>query len=293
MKNAPSTSAKSAPGDAVPPKGTFDHKTIAVYPDFADVGDAFLLLNKNGFSNDQISVLGREQPHWQENVGREWETFKVTKAAAGGAALGAVPGLVLLSGIVLTGGVGVLVVGPMVSAMATLGMGALGGGVMGAGSSLLDISDTRLSVEQEVAEAIGLGQWVVVVHTGTEAEAQRARALMPYRRIARHEDSIPMATVLRAEEQIDLSKLGRIVDEAFELVAKESTLPALEVMCNLDGHEVAALKQATDAAITKISFATDLDTAQITEIFKANRAAGMAVIVDRLREQSISHRAPW
>jgi hypothetical protein len=55
--------------------------------------------------------------------------------------------------------------------------------------------------------------------------------------------------------------------------------------------DVAELKQAAQKAIKKISDATALDTAQITEIFKANRGASMNDIVNRLREQSRIHRA--
>jgi hypothetical protein len=292
MKDNTSASTGSSLGEAVPSMGTFNHKTIGIYPDFADVGAAFLLLNNEGFRNDQISVLGREQEHWQEKVGHEWETFKVTKAAVGGAALGAVPGLALITGIALTGGIGLLVVGPIVGAVSALGLGSLAGGLMGSNLTTFDIADSKLSVEQEVADAIGLGQWVIVVHTETEAEAMRARALMPNRRIVRDNESVPMESSVLADEQIDLNKLGKIVEDAFELVEKESTLPALEVMCKLDEIEVAALKQATDAAITKISYATDLDTAQITDIFKAYQIDGIDVIVHRLREQSRINRTP-
>ena len=91
--------------------GEFPNKTIAIYPNFADVGDAFLLLNKEGFTNDQISLLGREQELWQQQLGQEWETLKTTKGVLEGAALGAIPGLVLVTGIALTGGVGLLVAG--------------------------------------------------------------------------------------------------------------------------------------------------------------------------------------
>jgi hypothetical protein len=92
-------------------------------------------LNKEGFTNDQISLLGREQEHWQENLGHEWEKLKTAKGAMEGVALGALPGLALVGGIALTGGVGLLVAGPIVAGMSALGMGALAGGLMGAASS--------------------------------------------------------------------------------------------------------------------------------------------------------------
>jgi hypothetical protein len=270
------------------------YKTIAIYPNFADVGDAFLLLNKEGFTNDQISLLGREQEHWQEKLGHEWETLKTAKGAREGVALGAIPGLALVTGIALTGGVGLLVAGPMIAGMSALGMGALAGGLMGAtATGNLDSADKIFNVEEEVADAISHGHWVIVVHSHTEVEAAHAQALLPNRRIVRQNESIPRGSSDLVAEQADIKKLGKIVEEAFESVAKVSTLPVQEVMCNFDEIDVAELKQAAQEAFKKISDATDLDTAQITAIFKANRGASMNDIVIRLREQIRINRAPW
>src|ERR1035441_1202910 len=119
-----------------------DHfKIVAIYPNFADVGDAIFVLKKEGFTDDQISLLGREQEHWQEKLGHEWASFQTAKGAMEGAAMGAIPGRVVFTGIALTGGVGLLVAGPMVAAMSALGMGSLAGGVMGARSSDLKIAE--------------------------------------------------------------------------------------------------------------------------------------------------------
>ncbi len=71
---------------------------------------------------------------------------------------------------------------------------------------------------------------------------------------------------------------------------KYATLPAQEVMCNLEKVDGAELKQATQEAFKRISEATDLDTAQITEIVKANRVASINDIVNRLHEQSSVNR---
>ena len=98
-------------------------KVVAIYPDFADVGDVISLLQKEGFTESQISLLGQEQEHWQEKLGTEIEAHKTAKFALAGGALGAVPGLVLVTGIALTGGVGLLAVGPMLGALSALGMG--------------------------------------------------------------------------------------------------------------------------------------------------------------------------
>ncbi len=59
----------------------------------------------------------------------------------------------------------------MLGAMSALGMGSLAGGLMGAGSSSVDVP---LNVEEEVATAIGLGQWVIVVECHSDAAAARA-----------------------------------------------------------------------------------------------------------------------
>jgi fructose/tagatose bisphosphate aldolase len=181
----------------------------------------------------------------------------------------------------------------MIAAMSALGMGALCGAFMGANSTTLEIADKKVSLEAEVADAIGHGHWVIVVHTETEVAAWRARELMPNRRIVRGEEAAALEPSDAAAEQVDLNKLGKIVDDAFALVAKETSLPAIEVLCKVGEIELATLKKATDAAISKIAVATDLDTAQITDIFKANRAAGIDVVVNRLRERSLLNRAAW
>ena len=62
-------------------------------------------------------------------------------------------------------------------------------------------------------------------------------------------------------------------------------------MCNLDKFDAAELKQATQEAFRKISEATDLDTAQITEIVETNRVASINDVVNRLHEQSRVNRA--
>ena len=291
MKTTTSAASSTNTGEAMPVMDGFVYKTIAIYPDFADVGGAILLLNSEGFTNEQISLLGQEQERWQEKLGHEWETLKVTKGAAEGAALGAIPGLVLVTGIALTGGVGLLVAGPMIAGMTALGLGSLVGGFMGAGSSNLDGTEEVLNVEEEVADAISHGRWVIVVHTNTEVEAAHAQALLPNRRIVRENESTTMGPSDLVAEQEIMEKLSKVVEEAFESVAKVSKLPAQEVMCNLEKVDGAELKQATQEAFKKISEATDLDTAQITEIVKANRVASINDIANRLHEQSSVNRA--
>ncbi len=160
------------------------YKTIAIYPNFSDVGNAISLLRSEGFTDDQISLLGREQEDWAERLSTQWETLHTAKGALIGGALGSVPGLVLIAGIVLTDGVGLLAAGPMVGALSALGIGALGGSVMGGGAiNDLDNKNKEVNVELEVEEAIGNGHWVIVAQSHDESEALRAQALLSDSRI--------------------------------------------------------------------------------------------------------------
>lgn len=184
MSTTTSIESRLHAGETMSPVNTgFLYKTIAIYPDFADVGNALALLNNDGFTNDQISLLGREQDDWQERLGAKWKTLHTAKGALGGAALGAIPGLVLVAGVALTGGAGLLAAGPMVVALEALGMGAFGGSVLGGATNNLDSTEKEVNVELEVEEAIGLGQWVIIAHSHDETEALRAQALLPNSRI--------------------------------------------------------------------------------------------------------------
>src|ERR1022692_2136698 len=259
------------------------YKIVAIYPNFTDVGDAIFLLKNEGFTDDQISLLGREQEHWQEKLGNDWEAHKTAKGALVGGAWGAVPGLVLVAGVAITGGAGLLVVGPMLGALSALGMGTLAGSLMGAGSGV--VADTMLNVEEEVANAISLGHWVIIVHCHTDAEAAHAQGLLPDRRIVRNNDKAMTSSDLAAAEQADMHKLAAVVQEAFLPVTKASKLPLNEVMCNIETLDEPELKQAVQEAISQIANATGLATTQITDIFKANRGADVN-IVSQLHKES-------
>ena len=179
MKTTISAESLSRTGAAMPLMGDSHYKTIAIYPNFADAGGAMVLLKRKGFTNDQISLLGREQEHWQEELDQEWDALKTAKGSLEGAALGSIPGLVLVAGIALTGGAGLLVAGPMIGAMTALGLGALGGSVIG-GVASNNTDDVKImDVEEEVKSAISHGLWVIIAHCHDEAEANRAQALLP------------------------------------------------------------------------------------------------------------------
>jgi metal-dependent HD superfamily phosphatase/phosphodiesterase len=97
----------------------------------------------------------------------------------------------------------------------------------------------------------------------------------------------------KTAEQEDMKKLGKIVEGAFESVAKLTRLPVQEVLHIIEEVDVAQLKQATQEAIKKIADSTDLDRANIIAIFMAKRDASIDDIVHRLREESHVHRARW
>jgi hypothetical protein len=197
MKTMSTTEKHSPTSKAAPHMGSFRYKTFVIYPRFADVGTAVALLNKEGFTNDQISLLGREQPHWQENIKEEWDALKTAKGALGGAALGSIPGLVIITGMALTGGVGLLAAGPLVVALSTLGVGALSGGLVGGGSAMgLGLSDLNthektmeMDIGAEIKDAISLGHWIVIAHTHNESEAMHAQGLLPGSRTVHEHES--------------------------------------------------------------------------------------------------------
>lgn len=189
MKTTASVASRPILGKTMPLTGDFLYKTVKVYPNFSDVGDALALLNNAGFTNDQISLLGREQEHWQEKLEHEWDALKTAKGTLAGAALGSIPGLVLVTGIALTGGTGLLVAGPMVAAMTALGMGALSGSLLGGASSNLDDGVQIMNIEEQVEDAIRHGQWVIVAHSHNKAEALHAQELLPNSRTVGEDES--------------------------------------------------------------------------------------------------------
>src|ERR1022692_4629437 len=262
------------------------YKIVAIYPNFTDVGDAIFLLKNEGFTDDQISLLGREQEHWQEKLGNDWEAHKTAKGALVGGAWGAVPGLVLVAGVAITGGAGLLVVGPMLGALSALGMGTLAGSLMGAGSGV--VADTMLNVEEEVANAISLGHWVIIVHCHTDAEAAHAQALLPNRRIVQEHVKAMAPSDLAAAEQADMQKLAAVVQEAFLPVTKVSKLPLEQVMCNIETIDGPELKQAVQEAIGQIANATGLVPAQIIRIFKTNRFGDVNIVSQLYKESRVT-----
>lgn len=163
----------------------FPFRTVAFYSDLSAAADAITLLNEEGFEPDQVSLLGREQENWREKLDAYWKMKHTAKGSAVGAAVGLLPGVALVTGVALSGGIGILAAGPMVSALAAMGIGALGGGLIGGAVSNLDRSQKFGNIGVAIEDAIGRGQWVVIIHCADEAAAMHAQSLLPDSRISR------------------------------------------------------------------------------------------------------------
>jgi len=188
MKSTISITGRSRTGEATPCMERICYKTIAIYPNFSDIGNAFALLINAGFTSNKISLLGREQEHWKARLRTKWETLNTETGALEGTAVGAFPGLMLVAGVHLTGGVGLLAAGPMIAVLEALGMGALSGTLMGSAMVNLNSTQEEVNIQNEMGNAICLGQWVIVAHSHDEGEALRALALLPNSRIIREAD---------------------------------------------------------------------------------------------------------
>lgn len=120
-----------------------------------------------------------------------------------------------------------------------------------------------------------------------------------------------------ALDRVDVEKLVRVVNEAVALVAVSTSLPTHEVLDILEsihvemvgelktalmamgnervskGMDAAKMSRAIERAIASISYATDLDTDEITTIFSKKPGASVEDVVYRLHEQSRVDRAGY
>lgn len=160
----------------------FTYRSIAVYPDLPAVAASLTELEATGFAADQISLLGRQDEHLNENLQLERATYKAVEGSVVGAALGTLPGLALVAGVALTGGVGLVAAGPLVPALLATGMGAVAGGIAGGFMDVVESREAQIDLTAELEEAISRGQWVLVVHSRSAEEAQRAQALLEHGR---------------------------------------------------------------------------------------------------------------
>lgn len=160
----------------------FLYKSIAIYPGLSGVAATLTQLEAAGFGADQISLLGRQSEHINENLELEHDTYKAVEGTVMGAALGTLPGLALVAGAALTGGLGLIAAGPLVPALLATGLGAIAGGITGGFMDLVDAKESQADLEAEVEAAILRGHWVLVVHTRSQEEAQRALDVLEHGR---------------------------------------------------------------------------------------------------------------
>ncbi len=106
-----------------------------------------------------------------------------------------------------------------------------------------------------------------------------------------------------AAEQVDIKKLGKLVEGSFGAIANATGLSVKEVLHVLEGIHVDMLKdvlkddphadelrKAIQEAIKNISLATALDTQQITAIFTEKKDTDLDDIVIRLHHSSQASR---
>lgn len=116
---------------------------------------------------------------------------------------------------------------------------------------------------------------------------------------------LPFAAAQQTEEN-DIAKLTMVVDEAIESIADASGLSKDETLNILEEYSVAELREgksaasksinfskfnkALDKAVKAISYATALNSSEISKIFTDEKHATVSSIVTRLREKSKMNR---
>lgn len=104
-----------------------------LFSDRADAAGAIIALESRGFSSSQLSLIASD--------GFEKEDFAIDThsklpegvaiGSAGGGAIGALLAGLTAVGAIATGGLGLVVAGPLVASLAGAGVGAATGGILG------------------------------------------------------------------------------------------------------------------------------------------------------------------
>ncbi len=136
---------------------------------------AYSSLLNDGFTTDDISVLLSEDTKnsFFKNTA---PTNEIADQGVGGAIAGAgfgalAAGLTVL-GMIFIPGVNLLAIGPLAAALTGAGTGAVVGGLSGVINADLE------SDKVEYEEALKSGKAVLIVHTASDSERMRARAIM-------------------------------------------------------------------------------------------------------------------
>ncbi|MFG0330862.1 MAG: DUF3341 domain-containing protein [Phycisphaerales bacterium] len=149
----------------------------AIYEDPIVARRAIERLLASGVDPDEISVLMSSETQSQhfdlKNKSKALEGIGVGGAAGG--ALGAlVGGLTAVGGLALTGGAGVVVVGPLVAALTGAGVGAGTGGALG-GLIGLGIPEHEAKLVEEHVDNGGI---LVAVHIDDDDRAKDAKEIL-------------------------------------------------------------------------------------------------------------------
>jgi hypothetical protein len=107
---------------------------VATYVTVHDANNAIEALHRAGFSNDEISLLVTDvakKKHFAIEQGTKAAEGASLGSAIGGALGALVAGLTVAAGLILPG-LGALVAGPLIAALAGAGVGGAAGGLIGA-----------------------------------------------------------------------------------------------------------------------------------------------------------------
>lgn len=148
---------------------------IATYDNAREANNAIMGLFQQGFSREQISMLTSDATH-REHLAIEANT-KAPEGAAAGAAIGGTLGAIVAGltavGTVVVPGVGLVVAGPLLAALAGLGAGGAAGGLVG---GLIGAGMTEAEAKM-VEDAVKNGNIVIAVTHEDKERINNARTV--------------------------------------------------------------------------------------------------------------------
>ena len=153
-------------------------RAVAVYPDHASAEEAVRRLVKDGFSMQNVSIVGRDFSVVEEPIGflNTGDFAKV--GAATGAWIGGLFGLLLGAAFLVLPGVGpVIIAGPFSAAILGGLEGALAGAAMGALSGALVGWGVPKNQALKYEAEVKAGKFLVMVR-GTPEEIARAKTIL-------------------------------------------------------------------------------------------------------------------
>jgi uncharacterized membrane protein len=151
---------------------------VAVYSDRASAEEGIALLHRNGFRNQELSIIGRNIQVTEEPSGFVSTGEYVSAGARSGAVAGAIAGVALGAALLVLPGVGPIVVaGPVAAAILAGIEGAIGGACLGALSGALVAWGVPREHALRFESEIKGGKFLVLVRANA-TEAARARALL-------------------------------------------------------------------------------------------------------------------